>query len=329
MLITAKDKKLLSELVFDAKQSNRELSKKVGYAKETIGTKIREFEQNGIIKGFSLKVNYSLLGFQEYHIFVQFTTLKEQQTQAFLNFLIQHPHTTWIGKSFGTYDMKISLIVTSYSQIQDIFNQISKKFPALLKKCDCVFVADKYKAPTTVFLEHLFDEKIQSRLLKPRDSLTTVKLSSEEKSLLYTLGLNPKISFLELSKQFKKTPQAIAYTIKNLEKRNILQGYGVVIDGSKFNKQWCLVLLQVQYESLSLLKTYLQKQSCASSYFEHSGIWNFSITLFAKNLVELHQAVNQLRTEFSSAIQNYELMMFFDFYKYPQVPECILGPEVL
>lgn len=338
MILKENDKKLLISLFYDSSKSNKQLAQKISVTKETVATRIKYLENNNLIKSFSLKINYELLGFEEFNLFLRLKNIDDKNLNDLILFLANHNNVTWVGKSFGKYDLKIALILKKNSkQINNIICEITSKFYYIIDLIDYLYVIDKFKASSDLFLQNLLDMNkkeflIQNtnKIVKKHKKISTKKniislnIDNKDKKIIYLVGQKPKITYVELGSELGFTAEGIKYKIRKLISNDIIKGYSIVFDGNKFNKVWCLVLLNINPNSINDFKFYLQRQIFLSNYVETMGIWNFNITFFAKNIEELYKSLNQIRNKFSLQIRNFEFLIFFDFYKYPQIPKCIL-----
>lgn len=314
-----KDIKLLTTLFYDSRLSNRQIAKEIGVAKETVSARIQHFTDTGIIKGFSVKYSYEDLGFKEFNIFIR---LKNININPILEFLISHDNTTWIGKTFGRYDLKVALILKNIDSIHQIISEISTKYE--VDQIDYVLVIDKYKAPTHMFLNRLLATNLKQIDNKQQPQKTDYKPDEEDKKLLYLLGQDARNSLVNISKEMNITPEGLKYKINRLKKNGIIKGFGTVVDGKKFDMAWCLVLFKVKPDRIIEFKTYLKKQTFLSNYVETIGNWNFHIKYFSKSNEELYDALNTIRRQFEGHIIDIDLMFFMDFYKFPKTPKCII-----
>ncbi|MGQ9469030.1 MAG: Lrp/AsnC family transcriptional regulator [Nitrososphaerales archaeon] len=58
------DKKILSEYLKDARSSFREVASKIGVAVGTVLSRVRKMEKEGLIKGYSIILDYEKLGYE-------------------------------------------------------------------------------------------------------------------------------------------------------------------------------------------------------------------------------------------------------------------------
>jgi Lrp/AsnC family leucine-responsive transcriptional regulator len=321
------DEKILSELFMNSKQSYRQLAKKLNISKENLSKKVESYKSLNILKDFAVGINYSKLGFMEYNLFIRLKKLDSKFYDNFIYFLESHSSTTWIGKSFGKYDIKISLIVKNYSEVNYFIFELSSEFPDKIDVVDSLFVIDKYKSSKELFISNLFPNVSLPNSINKKEikNIKDIKLESIDKKIIYEVSQSPKISLVELGHKLSILPETLKYKISKLEKNNYLNNYSIVFNGNKLNKMWCVVLLNISQVNINNFKKELRKNKHISSYVETQGVWNLSVTFFAKDISSLYENLNDLRSNFSKDILNFEYLIYFDFYKFPKAPLCILN----
>jgi Lrp/AsnC family leucine-responsive transcriptional regulator len=323
------DEKILSELFLNSKQSYRQLAKKLNISKENLSKKVENYKTLNILRDFAVGVNYDKLGFMEYNLFIRLKKLDSSFYDKFLIYLNNHNNTTWIGKSFGKYDIKISLIVRNYSDVNNFIFDLSKKFPDKIDIVDSLFVIDKYKSSKELFISNLFPNvsllnSINKNEVKNIQNIKDIKLEEIDKIIIYEVSQNPKITLVELGHKLSILPETLKYKISKLEKNKYLNNYSIVFNGKELNKIWCVVLLNISQININNFKDELKKNKHISSFVETQGVWNLSATFFASDINSLYENLNELRSNFSKDILNFEYMIYFDFYKFPKAPLCIL-----
>ena len=63
MIMDETDVKILKSLVFDARLSSRQISKKYGVSVGTVLTRIKRMEKEGVVRGYSAVVDHEKLGY--------------------------------------------------------------------------------------------------------------------------------------------------------------------------------------------------------------------------------------------------------------------------
>ncbi len=321
------DLSILSSLIENSRKSNRDIAKEVKLSKETVAIRINHLIENEYIKSYSLKIDYQTLGFNEFNLFIKFKKITNEIVTDLIVFLEKNPNVTWIGKCFGKYDLKIALIFKNMIEINSLINLISAKFGKNIEVIDSIYILDKYKARVDNFFNTLNETKNKLSIktkLHENKSKTIFFIDKLDKQIIYELGQNPKKSYVELSSKINLTAEGIKLRVKKLEKNNIILGNSIVLNGNKFNKIWCLILLNINAEKNDSFKKYLQNQIFLSSYSESLGYWNFNVTFFASNIEELYFQLNEIRNIFAEYIRNFDFLIFFDIYKFPKIPKCVL-----
>ena len=143
------DIELLSLLQENSKKSNREIAKELKISKETVALKIINYFHNNLIKAYYLKVNYDKLGFKEINLFIRFKKISNIIITEFIKYLEKQDNTTWIGKSFGKYDLKVAFIFKDISQVNEFIFEISSKFGKDIEIIDSLYIIEKYNKKLT------------------------------------------------------------------------------------------------------------------------------------------------------------------------------------
>ena len=67
-----KDRKILYELDLNCRQSNTQIGRKVGLSRKVIEYRIKQMEEDGIIKNYWTEFNTFKLGYNCYRIYINF-----------------------------------------------------------------------------------------------------------------------------------------------------------------------------------------------------------------------------------------------------------------
>jgi DNA-binding Lrp family transcriptional regulator len=84
-----KDKKILIELEKDARQSNKQIAKKVGVHADLVRYRINRLEQNGVIGWFLTFVNFSKIGYTDYGIYIITQKLTKEIEKELIGYLMK------------------------------------------------------------------------------------------------------------------------------------------------------------------------------------------------------------------------------------------------
>lgn len=121
------DKRIIDYLFLDARDSTVALAQKLKVSPETIRQRVKKLEEKKVITGYKTRLNYEALGFDYYHILISLRNKKFGKKVT--GFLKNVKTTLAILEFIGPYDIQAEIIAKKYSEIRNIVEQLSEKFP--------------------------------------------------------------------------------------------------------------------------------------------------------------------------------------------------------
>src|SRR3989339_691008 len=103
-LIDLKDKKIISQLDLNSRQTNKQIAKKVGLSEQVTGNRIKRLIDLKIIDYFYVRINPSLLGFMHLKIYLRLHNLTKQKEGELIKELILAKGIFWLASLRGKYD---------------------------------------------------------------------------------------------------------------------------------------------------------------------------------------------------------------------------------
>jgi DNA-binding Lrp family transcriptional regulator len=96
---------LLRELQRDARRSNRQLAEALGVAASTVGARLKDLEDRGVLRGYRAVIDYGKLGLG----LVAVTRIKArgEALPAIVRSLAQHPSLTHVYEITGDFDVMV------------------------------------------------------------------------------------------------------------------------------------------------------------------------------------------------------------------------------
>jgi len=99
------DTRILRALSEDARRSNRRLAKELGVAATTIGHRLSDLEQRGVIRGYRADIDYRKLGLGL--VAVTRIKAKGEALPAIVRSLTEHPNLTHVYEITGEFDVMV------------------------------------------------------------------------------------------------------------------------------------------------------------------------------------------------------------------------------
>ncbi len=99
------DARLIRALQADARRSNRSLAADLGVSASTVGSRLRDLEERGVIRGYRPDVDYAQLGMG----LIAITRIRARgdALPRIIEALTAHPHLTHVYEITGEFDVMV------------------------------------------------------------------------------------------------------------------------------------------------------------------------------------------------------------------------------
>ncbi len=149
-----KDLEILKILSNNSRVEYQEISKKLNMTANAIKYRIKNLENSGIIKGYTISINKRRLGYEFYNLQLKVTENKKEEELR--KFLKNNKHSIYLYKYLGNenWDLDIGLIVRNSSELRNFILELREDFGDIIKIHDLYVVVEETKgdyAPSGVF----------------------------------------------------------------------------------------------------------------------------------------------------------------------------------
>lgn len=113
------DRRLLQELLRDARRSNRQLAAALDVAPTTVGKRLAALEREGVVRGYRALLDYRKLGYG----LVAVTRIKARgdALPGIVEALTSHPHLTHVYETTGEFDV---MVIGRFANEQEMNREI-------------------------------------------------------------------------------------------------------------------------------------------------------------------------------------------------------------
>ena len=80
--LSAKDKKILKELSQDSRQTTSQIAKRVHLSKQVVDYRIKNLVKKGVIRKFFTAVNWSLLGYMSFRLYLRLINIPPTELRS-------------------------------------------------------------------------------------------------------------------------------------------------------------------------------------------------------------------------------------------------------
>ncbi|HLC59835.1 Lrp/AsnC family transcriptional regulator [Candidatus Woesearchaeota archaeon] len=321
--LDTKDRKILSELDVDARQSNSQIGKKVGLSKEVVKYRIDRLIENGIILRFHTVINYFKLGIVKFKLYLRLTNVNKEKLEEIGQYFYKHNKTEWVVTTTGRWDMIVGFLVHNVNEFDDEVQIVLNKFSN--------YIQDK-AVTTTIYLAHHTREFLRSEPTKEISKIvyhTTKdkqeKIDNIDEEIIKILTNNARIPVTDMAKRLNTTPRIIQYHLKELERKKIILAYKVHLDPKAIGRIFCksiIYLTNVTQNKLNIFINYASSLSGAIWPQRVMGNWDFELDFELESYDKFQDIILNLKEKFPDIIKNYEFCIVSKEFKLDLFPNC-------
>lgn len=132
------DKKILRELSKDARVSLVDLAAKVKLTATAIKDRIKRLEEAKVILGYRVMINYPLLDFLHYRVFLKLDHLTEKVENKLIEYLGARKEIISITRTIGFCELEFRAIVKDIHEFYALMDQLRKEFTDNIKSYDSI-----------------------------------------------------------------------------------------------------------------------------------------------------------------------------------------------
>jgi len=137
------DFQILQLLAQNSRIPTIDIAKKLKITTITTTKRIKRLIEQGVILRFHVTINWDIIGYKWFKVDLY---LKDyNKIHQIIKYLETNPHLSYIDKTFGYADLELELIVKNVDQLNQIIEDISSKFPKMIRSYTYFSVAKSHK----------------------------------------------------------------------------------------------------------------------------------------------------------------------------------------
>ncbi len=309
-----KDRKILFELDKNARQSNSEIARKVRLNKNTVTYKINKMQQEGIILGYYVMIDPSKLGFLSFRVYFNFFNSSAEKEKEMIEWLIKRKEVSVVVEVESPYDAAIHILTKTIKEFDDFWLEFKKNFRRYIWKERVYIVSSVYhfKRNYLTDSENYNYETIGDSEKEDYDNL--------DFKILKMLAKNARVSILDIAEKLKTPERTIAFRIKQLEKKKIIQSYRANLNVAKLGYEYyklnCILNDMKNFE-----KVFQFSQEHPNVVYINRTISELDLELDIEieNRQEMLKFIQELKEKFN--VRDVEIASQKEYYKLELIPE--------
>ena len=310
-----KDKLLLAELDFDARQSLASLAKKLGMSKRGVEYKIRRLEKEEVILGYYPVINMPTLGYYYCRLLFSLQNTSPAIEKELLDYLVANPQFFWVFRMQGAADIAVVMWAKSMREFEGAMQDLTEKFgPVIHNKRETI-------AYDVIHYSHryLLGES-EGKEIHIAETDERVAIDDLDIAILKQLTNSARMPAVEIADNTKSTPRVVSYRIKRMEKNGLIAAYRVNIDHKKLGFVWHKLWIESSHSHEALVN-FVKHDPAVVYVVEGVGLnAELDVEIVVKGSLDIYEFVNRLRAAFPGKIGGYESLMLADVKKVRYLP---------
>ena len=311
-----KDKRILHQLDDNARQPNSKIAKKVGLSKEVVNYRIKKLEQDGIIQSYYTIIDMSKLGYFSFRVYIKLMNTLPKIEKEIITNLIKSDNIFYVTEIDGEYDINFGVWVKDIYEFQNFYNKFKKKYRPNIKSDQISIFTKAHHLHRKYFLNQKDIEKIEIFGNSKEE-----KYDEIDTNILRVLSCNSRIPIIDISEELKMPPRTVAFRIKQLEKKGIIQGYRTLFNTELLGYEYYKV--DFTLNNTSIIKA-LFNYMCANAntvYIDQTIAGSdFEFDMEVENKKTFLKIINELRTKFPE-IREWKYFTLNKYYKLIYFPK--------
>lgn len=314
-----KDKKVLFELDFNARIPYSQLATKVGLSKQGTEYKVNNLIKKDVIRGFYPVINVAKLGYLYCRLSVTLQNVTKEKYNEIVAYLANHPQVFWMFKMQGPFDLFFASWQKSLTSFHEFIKSFENKFGEHIKE------KNESLATDVIHYQHRYLLGIkETKAFHLKETDERILLDDLDKKILHELCKDARIPLINIANKVKESAKVVAYRIKKLEQKGIIEGYRPVINQSKIGYTYYKLFINLNnfsQNNLKKLKTYIKNNPHVIYIVEGINLGaDLDIEIMVKSNQQLFDFIEDLKFTFPKLVGEYRTVIFMEVLKVVYLP---------
>ncbi len=310
-----KDRKILYQLDINSRQSNAQIAKKIGLSKDVVNYRIKQLETNEFIKGYYSIIDLYRLGYISFRIYIKLVNASHEKEKEISHFLINNKKVMYLGKIDGSYDLGIGTYVKSIYEFEEFYSDFKNRYKEYIGKEEISIFTKAYHFHRAYLLDKKHDE-LNPELIGGENK---VECDKKDIEILKLIAANSRISTIEIAEKLKMPATTIAFRIKQLEKKKVIQAHRFIFDFEKYGYDYYKIDLTLNNTSrIKDLINYCHLHPNIIYIDQTIGGSDFEFDIEVKNKAQFLEIMDELKRKFPEirewsyfTVRNYDKLLYF------------------
>ncbi|MBU2576687.1 MAG: AsnC family transcriptional regulator [Nanoarchaeota archaeon] len=133
-------------------KNSRENVASIAYTNNTsvdiVRNRIKKMEQLGIIKRYTIAINYEELGYEFYKTFLYFKNINNNDLRGLVIYCENQENIIHLVKQISPWDIELEIMCKSYKEYNEIISKLTEKFSEIINNVETAIMGEDYVFPS-------------------------------------------------------------------------------------------------------------------------------------------------------------------------------------
>jgi len=228
-MIEDKDREILFELLQDCRQPLSKIAKTVRLPQQTVSYRIKKLEKDGVIKKYTVNINYPKLGFARHSLYLDLRSVSGEEVDKYLKQItdISEVSCCYMLHDISQWKIYISVWTKTVERYDEIQTSIITKFKDYLKN----YLSFQSIKSYTYFARRLNTKKKAKEDIK--EELDPIKIKDIDWKLMKILQADSRTGSVDLAKKLKISVNTVMRRLQFLKKNEIIERFYPIVNMNK------------------------------------------------------------------------------------------------
>ncbi len=296
-----RDKLILFELLQDCRQPLSKISKATKLPQQTISYRIKKLEEDGIIKKYTINLNYPKLGYSRHSLYLDLRSIDATEVNKYLKHLVDISEVSCCYMLHGVSQWKVyvSVWTKTIERYDEIQTKIITKFKKYLKN----YLSFQSVKSWSYFARVLNSKKEAKVDIK--ESPQNIILSDSDWKLISKLRENSNKPIVQIAKELKTTPKTVIRRIKHLKDDGIIERFYPIIDIKKLGLTEYTFISRIDLSHSKELERFIEYAKADPRFaiiIKAVGYVNLYYAFYVKDDAELSEITSKIDKMLGKAV---------------------------
>ncbi|OIO23769.1 hypothetical protein AUJ65_03020 [Candidatus Micrarchaeota archaeon CG1_02_51_15] len=303
-----KDRKILFELDKDSRAGLGEIARKVRLSKEVVFHRInRLVSEKVILKFHTVPASYRF-GLMAYKVYLRLGNISRRDYGRLINYLKGNDAIFWIGVCKGRWDMMFGIWAKTIEEFFIIHDQVLDKFSK--------YIHDKELSISRENLQYnrrwFYHDTLNPVEFNFGETQGRIALDEKNQRILDIMADSSRVKLVDIAEQLGVSPKVVAYRIREMEKREIIKGYKVLLNPSRMGFCTCKAFVffkNIDREKKKHFIEYCKRLPNLINIVITFAPWDMELMFETKTYEEYFGIMDGVKEKFNDIIKIYDSVL--------------------